>query len=106
MISPEVQREHTRAALPSPRRAAHFIRCEHNRKVKDAAAMMDLMVLVDTFGIEHTRLESKRRTADYVADRALACRFLRKRGHGYLAIGRVMGNRDHSSIVWLVNKGL
>lgn len=105
MISQNVQKEeHTRAALPSPRQAAHFLRTQMRKTQREAAATIAIMQFVRIFDCDLERLTSKRRKADMVQDRHLCMKWMRRQGVSYPVIGQMLGGRDHSSVIHACRK--
>jgi hypothetical protein len=56
------------------------------------------------FGLTYADVVSRGRRTALVCARAVAARILRDRGNSYPQIGRYLGNRDHSTIINLIEK--
>lgn len=105
MNFPEVQREHTRAADPSPRTAAHLLRLALAKKRRESRGLIALMQFTEVFDCDIERLASKVRRREMVADRHLCMKWMRKCGVSYPVIGQMLGGRDHSSVIHACRKG-
>lgn len=55
-------------------------------------------------GFTYAEIVGRARSGPLVAVRAVCCRILRERGMSYPQIGRVLGGRDHSTIINALNK--
>lgn len=51
------------------------------------------------FNVSPTDITGLNRSSDLIGARAVIAKILRQRGHSYPVIGRVMGGRDHSTII-------
>ena len=107
---PRLYRPAVRTYTSSPQRRYQpaYIEPPRNKapKAPPIGAREIMKAVADMFGISYDDLLSRKRSVKYVAARAVAAKIMRDRNpyvYSYAQIGRVMGERDHTTILNLLS---
>lgn len=95
-----------RSQMGAHRKAAVYATLRERARLEERRLPLDVILgsVGEQFGLTPDDIRGRTRTAPHVEARAIVATILHERGLSYPAVGRLLGGRDHSTIINLVHK--